>query len=138
MSVAGILTSAAFSIRAQVFQSRRQKVKQEFHQLGQDLQSGNLAAAQSDFAKLRQDFQAQSTQGHHLHHHHQSGASSSDSSTAISQLFSQIGSALQSGNLTAAQQAYSTMLQNSQQVGQFAALPSLSGSTGISVNVYSC
>ena len=101
MSVAGILTSAAFSIRAQVFQSRMQKVKQEFHQLG----------------------------------HHQSGASSSDSSTAISQLFSQIGSALQSGNLTAAQQAYSTMLQNSQQVGQFAALPSLSGSTGISVNV---
>ena len=173
MSVAGILSSAAFSIGAQVFQSRMQKAKQEFQQLGQDLQSGNLTAAQSDFAalqklqpkppttsssqgssvtqdfnqlaadlnagnttaaqqdyaKLQQDLQAQATLGHHRHHH-----KSGDSSSAVSQLFSQLGTALQSGNLSAAQQAYSTMLQNFQQFGQLTALSSQSGSTGISVS----
>src|SRR5271165_2306907 len=175
MSVAGILSSAAFSVGAQLFQNRMQKVKQEFQQLGQDLQSGNLSAAQADFAtlqkmqpqsssssqgssnitqdfnqlatdlkagnttaaqqdfaKLQQDFQGQATQGHH-HRHHHSSESSGDSS-AISQLFSQLGTALQSGNLSAAQQAYATVLQNFQQVGQLNALPTQSGSTSISVN----
>jgi hypothetical protein len=41
---------------------------------------------------------------------------------------------LQSGNLSAAHQAYSNMLQNFQQVGQIAALLPQSGSSGISVN----
>ncbi len=157
MSVAGILSSAAFSLGAQVFQSRMQKSKQEFQQLGQDLQSGNLTAAQADFAalqkmqpqppvsstsqggnsvsqdfnqlstdlkagdttaaqkdltQLQKDIQTQPLTTHH-HHHHASGDTSG--SSAISQLFSQLGSALQSGNLSAAQQAYSTMLQDFQQ-----------------------
>jgi outer membrane protein assembly factor BamD (BamD/ComL family) len=174
MSVAGILSSAAFSIGAQLLQSRMQKVKTEFQQLGHDLKSGNLSAAQTDFAtlqkmqpqppvspssqsgsgitqdfnqlaadlkagntsaaqqdlaKLQQDFQSQATQAHHHHHH-----TNSDGSSEIGQLFSQLGTALQSSNLSAAQQAYSTMLQNFQQIAQLNALPTQTGTSGISVN----
>ena len=170
MSVAGILSSAAFSLGAQIFHNRMQNAKQEFQQLGKDLQSGNLTAAQSDFAtlqqmrpqssttassqgsssisqdfnqlaadlkagnttaaqqdyaKIQQDFQSQGAQGHR-HHHHHSGDDSSDTSSAMSQLVSQLGSALQSGNLSAAQQAYSSMLQNFQQIGQVNAVPTQS------------
>ena len=180
MSVAGILSSAAFSLGAQMFQSRTQKSKQEFQQLGQDLQAGNLSAAQADFAalqkmqpqsptnsssqstspvaqnfnqlaadlkagnttaaqqdftKLQQDFQSQSTQSYHHHHHHGGGeSSSSSSSTAISQLFGQLGSALQSGNLSAAQQAYSTMLQQFQQYAAAGGSASQTGTSALSVS----
>jgi len=168
MSVAGILSSAAFGIGAQLFQSRMQKVHSEFQQLGQDLQSGNLSAAQNDFATLQQ-LQGQSgtsssTQGtgsitqdfnqlaadlkagnltaaqqdftavqmdlqtqpptvqHHHHHHH----GNNDGSGAISQLFSQLGQALQSGSLSNAQQAYATLQQDFSQYAQNNALPALS------------
>ncbi len=180
MSVAGILSSAAFNVSAQLYQNRTQKSKQEFQQLGQDLQSGNLSAAQADFAtlqkmqpqppttpspqssnsisqdfnqlstdlkagnttaaqqdftKLQQDFQSQGTQTHHHHHHHGGGESSSSSSNSdISQLFGQLGTALQSGNLSVAQQAYSTMLQNFQQYAQTNPLPGQTTSSGVSVS----
>jgi hypothetical protein len=178
MSVTGILSSAAFNIGAQLFQNRTQnaqKVKQ-FQQLGQDLQSGNLSAAQSDFAKLQemqpkplttstsqsnsgitqdfnqlatdlktgntttaqqdfaklqQDFQAQATQGRHHHHH---DTDSSGSSTAMSQMLGQFDTALQSGNLSAAQQAYASMVQSFQQLNQVGVLPTLSATEDISVN----
>jgi hypothetical protein len=167
MSVAGILSTAAFSIGSQFFQSRMQKMKQEFQKLGTDLQSGNLTAAQSDFAalqkmqpqpattptqssttitqdftqlaadlkpgnttaaqqdftKLQQDFQSQATQAHHRPHHH----ANSSGSSAVSQLFTQLGSALQSVNLTAAQTAYSTMLQTFAQYGQTGRTSSTAG-----------
>jgi hypothetical protein len=46
--------AAVFSdYRTQGTQNNLQKVQQEFQQLGQDLQSGNLSAAQSDFASLQ-------------------------------------------------------------------------------------
>jgi len=174
MSVAGILSTAAISLGSQLFQTRMQKVKQEFQQLGQDLQSGNLSAAQSDFAtlqsmqpqsapssspqgssvsqdfnqlstdlkagnttaaqqdltKLQQDLQAQPPTTPHHHHHHD--GSSSDS--AISQLFSQLGSALKSGNLSAAQQAYSTMLQSFQQYGATGVAASQTGTNALSLS----
>jgi outer membrane protein assembly factor BamD (BamD/ComL family) len=175
MSVAGILSSAAFSIGSQIFQARTQKSKQEFQQLGQDLQSGNLSAAQSDFAalqqlhpqwsgssssqststvgqdfnqlatdlkagnlsgaqkdftQLQQDLQTQETQTHRHHHHHHSDG---DGSNAISQLFTQLGTALQSGNLSAAQTAYSTMLQDLQQYAPALATTNATTS-GISVS----
>ncbi len=152
MSVAGILSSAAFGIGAQLFRSRTQQSSKEFQQLGQDLQSGNLTAAQSDFAKLQQlqpqtaasssnqrtssitedfkqlsadlkagnttaaqqdftklqqDFQSQGTQQHRHHHH-----DASTTNNAISQIFTSLGQALQSGNLAAAQQAYATLQQD--------------------------
>jgi outer membrane protein assembly factor BamD (BamD/ComL family) len=92
-------------------------VSQALSQLGSDLQSGNLSAAQSDFATLQQDLQnAQSTQG--LHHRplhggpifeNQNGQNSQNSPAS---LFGQLGQALQAGNLTAAQQAYGTLQQD--------------------------
>jgi outer membrane protein assembly factor BamD (BamD/ComL family) len=93
-------------------------------QLAQDLQSGNLTAAQSDLATVQQDVQQSSQQqgagqAHHHHHHHGGGNSSQSSSeqNAISTLFSQLGQSLQSGNLSAAQQAYSSLQQDFQLFG---------------------
>ena len=91
-------------------------------QLAQDLKSGNLTAAQSDFATVQQDLQQAGPQlgaahGHH-HHHHQSDGDSGQSSgqqNPISTLFGQLGQDLQSGNLSAAQQAYSSLQQDLQQ-----------------------
>ena len=91
-------------------------IAQEFSQLSQDLQSGNLSAAQQDYATLQQDFQSQGAQPHHHHHHH--GGSSSSQSNGISQLLQQLGQDLQSGNLTTAQQTYSTLQQDFQQFTQ--------------------
>lgn len=96
-------------------------------QLSQDLQAGNLSAAQSDFAAVQQDVQQigqqQAAGGAHHHHHHPSGNFdssnlSSSQQQAISALFSQLGQSLQSGNLSAAQQAYTALQQDFQQFVQ--------------------
>lgn len=89
-------------------------VAQDFSQLSQDLQAGNISAAQQDFSKVQQDFQSQASQGHHHHHHHHGGENGSNE---ISQLMSQLGQDLQSGNLSNAQQAYATLQQDLQQFG---------------------
>jgi hypothetical protein len=75
---------------------------QAFSQLSQDLQSGNLSAAQQDYSTIQQDVQSQaSSQIQSAHgHHHRSSDSDSSSSRTISQLFTELGSALQSGNLS--------------------------------------
>jgi len=89
-------------------------------QLAQDLKSGNTAATQSDLATVQQDVQQLGQQrgaGHAHHHHHPGGESSQSSSeqNALSMLFGQLGQQLQAGNLSGAQQAYSTMQQEFQQ-----------------------
>jgi ribosomal protein S20 len=89
-------------------------------QLAQDLKSGNTAATQSDLATVQQDVQqlGQQQGAGHAHHHHLHGGESSQSSSeqnALSTLFGQLGQQLQAGNLSAAQQAYSTMQQDFQQ-----------------------
>ena len=148
MSVSGISSSSLQDYSVQSVQNRMQQFRQEFQQLGQDLQSGNLSAAQSDFATLQQsapqansssqstdpiaqafnqlskdlqsgnvsaaqqdyatiqDSQNQAAHFHHHHHHH--GGSQEN---GINQLFQQLGQALQSGNLSAAQQAYGSLQQ---------------------------
>jgi hypothetical protein len=179
MSVAGISSSNLFDFNTQSVQNRKQQFQQEFQQLGLDLQSGNLSAAQSDFttlqqsgpqisssstnqntsplaqdfkqlsqdiqsgnisaaqqdyAKIQQDFQSQSA-GKHAHHHHQGGGSGSGS--AISQLLQELGQDLQTGNLTAAQQAYGTLQQDIQQFAQTNGLfdsSAQSSPNGVSVN----
>jgi outer membrane protein assembly factor BamD (BamD/ComL family) len=108
-------------------------ISQDFNQLAADLKAGNTTAAQQDFTKLQQDFQSQGTQSHH-HHHHHGGSSSTNGSNAVSQLFSQLGQALQSGNLSAAQQAYATMQQDFQQYAQVSAGSTQSGPTGVMVS----
>lgn len=86
-------------------------IAQAFQQLSQDLQSGNLSAAQQAFKQIQQDFQNGAAHAHHHHH------ASDNQSNSISQLFQQLGQQLQAGNLTAAQQAYSTLSQDLQLFG---------------------
>lgn len=83
--------------------------------LGNDLQSGNLSAAQKDFATIQQDVSSASSGAQaHRHRHHAAGSSQQNS---IAQLFSTLGQDLQSGNLSSAQQAYSALQQDLQQIG---------------------
>jgi hypothetical protein len=51
-------------------------------------------------------------QMHHHHHHHGGGGSQAN---AIDQMFQQLGQDLQSGQLSAAQQAYTSLQQELQQ-----------------------
>jgi hypothetical protein len=128
-------------------------IAQDFSQLSQDLQTGNLSAAQQAYTSIQQAFQSQQTgqtqQPYHHHHHHgggngsgASGADAAGSSTSqgstISQLFSQLGSDLQTGNLATAQQTYATLQQDFQQYADGGAGAtqgsSQSNSTGVSVS----
>jgi nitrate reductase assembly molybdenum cofactor insertion protein NarJ len=91
--------------------SQSNPIAQALQKLAQDLQSGNLSAAQQDFSTVQQDLQAQVS----AHHHHGHGQNSSGAQqNPIAQLFSELGQALQSGNLSAAQQAYTTLQQDFQ------------------------
>jgi soluble cytochrome b562 len=99
MSVAGILSS---SLSNNGSSSNLQQLKQTFQQLGQDLLSGNVSAAQSDLVTLQKDAGLNSA------------ASSSQSNNPIAEAFTQLSQALQSGNLSSAQQAYSTLQQGFQ------------------------
>jgi outer membrane protein assembly factor BamD (BamD/ComL family) len=113
---------------------------QQFAQLGQDLQSGNLQAAQQDYTNLQQSAQpngAQQVRGHHRGHHHHGGGSQSASATSssssqtnpISHAFGTLSQDLQAGNLSGAQSAFATLQNDLQQIGGFA---SSSGSNSTS------
>jgi soluble cytochrome b562 len=160
MFVSGISGSSLFNYSTQNVQSNMNRIRQEFQQLGQDLQSGNLSAAQTDFAtleqlepqvssatsahgsnpiaqavnQLSQDLQAGNlsaaqkdyatiqqdfkNQGVQMHGHHHHGSGSGSGSNPINQLLQQLGQALQSGNLSSAQQLFSSLQQAVQQFGQ--------------------
>jgi hypothetical protein len=94
-----------------------------FQALGQDLKAGNLAASQTDFATIQQDAQQQSSSQAQGHHHHHGGGSSQASNT-LQQAFT----ALQSGNLSSAQQAYATFQTDVQQA--FPSFSAASSGTG--------
>ncbi len=103
MSVSGIFSS---SFGNNQVSSQYQLTNSQFQQLGQDLASGNLSSAQSDFAILQQSFmQPASTAS-------TSSTSASSTSNPLAQAFQQLSSDLQSGNLTAAQKDYSTIQQD--------------------------
>jgi hypothetical protein len=72
----------------------------QFQQLGKDLTSGNLAAAQSDFNTLQQAF-AQTPTG-----------AASTTSNPVARAFQQLSSDLKSGNLSGAKQDYSAIQQD--------------------------
>jgi hypothetical protein len=86
-------------------------VQTEFQQLGQDLQSGNLSSARQDFAAIDQSVRQRTAQILHHHHHFASGAQSGAANT-LSQEFGTLAQALQSGNLSAAQAAFSALEQS--------------------------
>jgi outer membrane protein assembly factor BamD (BamD/ComL family) len=175
MSVSGISSSNSVDYNTQNIQAQMQQFRQEFQQLGQDLQSGNLSAAQADFASLQQvgpqaastsstqsnspiaqafnqlsqdlksgnlsaaqqeyttiqqDFQNQASQVHH--HHHRGGGNGGES--PVTQLLEQLGQDLQSGNVSAAQQAYNTLMQDFPQVGQTNGVGSTAQSSQSSIN----
>src|SRR5271169_3216037 len=103
MSVSGISSSSLFDYNTQSVQNRKQQFQQEFQQLGQDLQSGNLSAAQSDFASLQQlGAQANST------------SPSQSPTPTVAQAFQQLSQDLQSGNLSAAQHDFANLQQDFQ------------------------
>jgi len=90
-------------------------------QLANDLRSGNVNAAQSDLATVQQDVQqlnqAQGNGRAHSRHHLHSGSGDSSQSSpgdanSVSTLFGQLGRSLQSGRLSAAQQAYASLQQD--------------------------
>jgi hypothetical protein len=82
-----------------VNQTNSQTAKNQFQQLGQDLQVGNLTQARQDYNGLTQNLG-----GRHIN-------------STLSQDFSVLGQALNSGNLSAARQAYSVIQQALQQLG---------------------
>jgi hypothetical protein len=86
MSVSAI---AGGSSQLANIQSNYQQVRNQFKQLGQDLQCGSLTKAQTDFVTLSQSF-----------------ASQLSGTNPVAKTLGQIGQALQSGNLSAAQQAF--------------------------------
>ncbi len=77
--------------------------------MGQDLQTGNVTAAQSDFTTLSKNLStliptpAATT------------TAANPSASPLASVFAQLGQDLQSGNLQAAQQDYSTVQQDAQQ-----------------------
>lgn len=112
MAIAAILGSSFFAGRASIgVQNNFQKIQQEFQALGEDLQSGNLAQARSDFATLTQYLPGQ----------RQSPASGTQVPTQttnpVSQTISQLGQDLKAGNLSAAQSDFATLRQDLQQLG---------------------
>jgi hypothetical protein len=87
-------------------------VSQIFGQLGHDLQSGNLSGAQDDFTEIMKAIQNGKARVHHHHHHGGSGETN-----AVQNDINQLGQALQAGNLSAAQQAYTSIQSDLQQIG---------------------
>ncbi len=86
-------------------------VAKALNSLGQALQSGNLTAAQQAFGSLPSHLVGPCAVPHSVH----AGAASAQQSS-FSQALSQMGSALQASNLSAAQQAFSAMQQSWKQM----------------------
>jgi hypothetical protein len=101
MSISGISSNYQQQIGATAA-----TLQQQFQQLGNALQSGNLSSAQSDFASLQAAFSQASTTSSAS-----TSAATASSATAspVSQAFNQLASDLQSGNLTAAQKDFSSV-----------------------------
>lgn len=112
-------------------------LSQQFQQASQALQSGNLTAAQQGYTSILQGFQGL-TALFRAHHHHAAGVGSTATTNAgqINQLFGQLAQALQSGSLSAAQQAYASLQQDFQQFAQGGPLPapSATGTGALSVS----
>lgn len=103
MSISAILNSSFSQPQLGAVSSPYQ---QQIQQLGQDIQTGNLSAAQSDFAALQQAFSQPATST--------AAASTTSTSDPIAKAFNELATDLQSGNLSAAQKDFSTVQQDLQ------------------------
>lgn len=102
MSLLGISSSVLQAFGSQLAQSGHKKfhhVQNEFQQVGQDLESGNLNKAQQDFTPLAKSI----------------SSAQLNPNSPIAQDLGVLAQALQSGNLATAQQAYATLRQDVQQ-----------------------
>lgn len=89
-----------------------------FNALGQDLQSGDLSAAQSDFTTLQSDLQQTTSQAAPPPPPPTSSETSTSTSTnSILKELSALGDALSSSDLTSAQTAYTSLQQDILQLG---------------------
>ena len=97
MSVTGVLSSLLQAgVVNRASSSSPNSFQTEFQQLGQDLQSGNLSAAETDYATLS----SQASSAPHI------------GGTQFDQDFGQLAQALKTGSLSAAQEAYKTAQQD--------------------------
>lgn len=105
MSISGISSFSAASSDVMATQNRQppsQVFMQQLQTLFDDIQSGDLSAAQQDYSQIESSASTSSS----------STASSSDQNDPMSQLLSQVGSALQSGDITSAQSAVTEFQKN--------------------------
>jgi hypothetical protein len=100
MSVPGITSSSLVDYSSQSVQNRMKQFRQQFQQLGYDLQSGNGLAAQTDLAALQQSGQIATP------------ISSSKRDNQIAKDFKQLAKHLQSGNGSAARKDYAAVQQD--------------------------
>jgi outer membrane protein assembly factor BamD (BamD/ComL family) len=107
MSVAGIANNLCHYTLASMSptssSSSSNPFQQDFQKLGQDLQAGNLTAAQADLTALQSLQSSTSTT-----------SSSANTSNSVTQMLQQLGTDLQSGDLKDAQQVFSSMSQRFQ------------------------
>jgi soluble cytochrome b562 len=110
MTISGISNSSS---SLQTWQASIQQRQQDFSQLAQALQGGNLAAAQSAFSAL------QNTNGQAQSSNATNGSNSNSSGNTISNDFAALAQALQSGNISSAQSAFAQLqtAMNAQQSG---------------------
>src|ERR1700680_3471331 len=107
MSVTGIASSILSSLSgSHGHQNRFQQIQSEFQQLGRDLQSGNLAQAQSDFTTLSQNLPGfnQTSPPPPTATPAATASTGATPTNTVAQAFTQLAHDLQSGNLSAAQQ----------------------------------
>jgi hypothetical protein len=90
-------------------QGQFQRVQSEFQQLGQDLQTGNLAQARQDYATKNGTTAAAPPAAV------TTTAAPTLNSNPIAQAFDALSTALQNGNITATQQDFATIQQDAQQ-----------------------
>jgi predicted nuclease of predicted toxin-antitoxin system len=102
MSISGILSN---NLSQYQLGAASNLCQQGVQQLSKDLQSGNLSAAQSDFATLQAAFSQPAAT---------TSATTASTSNSIAQAFNQLGTDLQSGNLSAAQKDLPTVQQDLQ------------------------
>ena len=100
--------------------SLRQQSQQDFNSLAAALQSGDLSGAQNAFASLMQLIPnlSSSTNGQTQSAATSSTSNSSNGTSTVKSDFSVLGQALQSGDLTSAQNDFSKLMQDVQSIGR--------------------
>jgi len=143
MSITGIAGSLISILTgAQANQSNSaQQFEGELQKLGQDLQSGNLPSAQQDFSALqlgaRQAIQQLAAHYRHFHAGAAPSPAGAPPAASVDVDFRQLAQSLQSGNLQAAQQAFSAIQADLSRIGSSASSepPAWSGVPGVSVTI---